>query len=74
VMYVSHATTAPRGRILRNIAGGHSDDWELQGPAGAIPDNDRVTALVACKHDVNLIFGGGLAGDAADGYLLVGKD
>lgn len=68
--YMAHDTATPRGRILRSIDGGFS--WYvLPEQAGlSIPNNDRVNALAACSEDPNLVFGGGLADDASDGFLV----
>lgn len=70
VGYMSHTTTAPRGRILRTIDGGHS--WYvLPEQAGlTLPDNDRFTAIFACAEDPNLVFGAGLGANAIDGIIV----
>lgn len=68
VGYLAHATAAPAGRILRTISGGNS--WYiLPEGTGSIPANDKINALAVCDN-VNLVFGGGLADDAADGIIL----
>lgn len=72
VGYISHATTAPAGRILRTYSGGNS--WVvLPEGLGSIPANDRVTALAACV-DANFIVGVGLADNGTDGYVVVAQD
>jgi photosystem II stability/assembly factor-like uncharacterized protein len=72
VGWMSHATATPAGRILRTIDGGYS--WYVT-PEGntSIPANDRITALAPCVHDVNLIFGGGLADTGTDGIIVKGS-
>ncbi len=68
VGYISHATATPAGRILRTIDGGYS--WYVLPEAtGSIPANDRINKLAGCG-DPNLILGGGLADDAADGIIV----
>jgi len=72
VGYLSHSTTVPRARILRSIDGGYS--WQvLPEETGTMPLADRVNALAACSWNPNLVIGGGLADDAADGYLVIGS-
>lgn len=73
VLWMSHDTTAPAGRIFRSYDGGNSWTQIPEGTA-AIPANDRITALAACEWDVNLIVGVGLADDGADGIILLGAD
>ena len=69
VGYLAHDTAAAAGRILRTVDGGQS--WYvLPEGTGAIPTNDRVNSLAACGEDVNIVYGGGLAGDATDGFLV----
>lgn len=72
VGYMAHSTAAPAGRILRTIDGGYS--WYVL-PEGTttIPANDYVASLAACAEDPNLVFGGGLADDATDGFLVKGS-
>jgi len=70
VGYMAHDTAAPAGRILRTIDGGNS--WvilpEEQGQS--IPANDQITALAACPDNVNLVYGGGVAANGTDGFLV----
>lgn len=68
--YMAHSTATPAGRILRTLDGGFS--WYvLPEQAGFnIPANDYVGALAACGEDPNLVFGGGLADNATDGFLV----
>jgi photosystem II stability/assembly factor-like uncharacterized protein len=72
VGWMSHATATPAGRILRTVDGGYS--WYVT-PEGntSIPANDRITALAPCEHDVNLVFGGGLADSGTDGIIVKGS-
>lgn len=71
VGYMAHSTATPAGRILRTIDGGYS--WYVlpEGPS-TIPANDYVAALAACAENPNLVFGGGLGDDAADGFFVKG--
>jgi len=72
VWYMSHTTAAGRGRILRSYDAGYS--WEVMPEnVGTLPLNDRITALVACPNDPNLVYGGGLADNGADGIILQGQ-
>lgn len=71
VGYMAHDTAAPAGRIFRTINGGQS--WYvLPEGTGAIPANDRITAIAACGEDVNVVFGGGLDDGGSDGTLVKG--
>ncbi len=71
VGYLAHDTATPAGRILRTINGGNS--WYvLPEGSGAIPANDRITAIDSCGEDVNVIFGGGLDDGASDGIFVKG--
>lgn len=68
--YMSHDTTAIRGRILRTIDGGQS--WYvLPEGTGTLPLNDRINALAVCE-DPNVVFGAGLGDNAVDGYIVKG--
>jgi hypothetical protein len=73
VGYLSHATAASLGRILRTYDGGYSWNVMPEG-TGAMPDNDRFTALSACIADVNFVVGVGLGANGADGIIVVGAD
>jgi len=70
VVYISHATTGPAGRILRSYSGGNT--WMIV-PEGttAMPANDRITAIAACAYDANRVIGVGLADLTADGFVVV---
>lgn len=68
VGYMAHSTAGPAGRILRTIDGGYS--WYVMPEGtGAIPTNDYVSELAVCD-DPNIVFGGGLGGNAVDGFLV----
>lgn len=71
VGYLAHSTALVAGRILRTIDGGFS--WYVL-PEGStnIPANDYIGALAACAEDANLVWGGGLDDNAADGILVRG--
>lgn len=73
VAYLSHTTSATRGRILRSYDGGYS--WKaLPEGTGSLPLSDRFTALAACKYDPNFVVGVGLGDDASDGIVIRGVD
>lgn len=69
VGYMAHST-GTAGRVLRTVDGGFS--WYvLPERAGlTIPANDYVAKLTACPEDPNVVFGGGLADNAVDGFLV----
>lgn len=68
VGYMAHDTATPAGRIFRTIDGGYS--WYvLPEGTGTIPSNDRVNALATCE-DANILYGGGLADNAIDGFIV----
>lgn len=73
VLYLSHDTTTPRGRILRSTNGGY--DWVvLPEGSGVLPASDQINALAANKHNADFVVGVGLADDAADGFIVVGTE
>lgn len=73
VMYMSHTTSANRGRILRSTNGGY--DWVVMPEGtGTLPLNDKINAVVACGHNPDIVYGVGLADDASDGFIVVGSD
>ncbi len=70
--YLAHSTATPAGRILRTYDGGYS--WKiLPEGSGTIQANDYIGAIATCENDVNMVVGGGLADNATDGILLLGK-
>lgn len=70
VGYMAHSTATPAGRVFRTIDGGFS--WYmLPEGTGTIPANDFVAALAVCE-DPNIFFGGGLADNATDGFIVKG--
>ncbi len=72
VGYIGRQNASTAGQILRTIDGGH--EWYvLPEDAGAIPENDDVAVLAVCPDNPNVVFGGGTAGDAADGFLVKGS-
>lgn len=71
VGFLAHATATPAGRILRSYDGGYQ--WVVTPESGTLPANDRVTAIALCG-DENKVFGGGLADDGSDGFVVVGSD
>lgn len=71
VGYLAHNTAVFAGRILRTLDGGNS--WYvLPEGTGSIPANDYVRALAASDACPNVVYGGGLADDATDGFLVKG--
>jgi photosystem II stability/assembly factor-like uncharacterized protein len=71
VGYLAHATSTPKGRILRTINGGFS--WYvLPEGKGTMPANNRINALAVCP-DMNKVYGGGLASNGTDGILVAGS-
>jgi hypothetical protein len=72
VGFLSHSTTAPRGRIFRSIDGGYS--WkQIPEKTGSMPAQDYFNALAYCTTNANLVYGAGLADDGADGFIVVGQ-
>lgn len=70
VGYMAHNIAGPAGRILRTINGGYS--WYVMPEkTGAIPANDYVAQLAVCG-DANIVYGGGLAANGTDGFLVKG--
>jgi len=60
------------GRIWRTFDGGYS--WTvLPEGGGTLVLSDQFNAISACKNDPNVIFAGGIADNATDGIILVGK-
>lgn len=57
------------GRVLRTIDGGNS--WYVipENRNQTFPTNDRVNDIAGCGEDPNVLFAGGLAGNATDGIL-----
>jgi photosystem II stability/assembly factor-like uncharacterized protein len=70
VGYMAHDTAANAGRLLQTINGGQS--WNLlpEASLGSIPANDRINSIAACVDNPNVVFAGGLADDATDGFLV----
>lgn len=72
VLYMSHSTTTPRGRILRSTNAGY--DWVVMPEgSGILPVNDRINALATCGDNADKVIGVGLADDASDGFIIVGN-
>lgn len=65
-------TAATKGRIFSTFDGGNS--WKLAPEkSGTLPVSDQINALAYCTSNPNLIIGGGLADDGADGFIVVGS-
>ena len=71
VVYLSHATTGPAGRLLRSYNAGSSFRVLPEG-VGSLAANDRLTALTVCKNDPNLLVAVGLSDLSADGIIIRG--
>ncbi len=72
VGYMAHDTAVPAGRILRTIDGGFS--WYVAPESNfSIPANDRLNMLAPCEADPNIMWGGGLADNGTDGFLVKGS-
>ena len=71
IAYMAHTTAAPLGRILCSFNGGY--DWEVM-PLGTalMPDADRFNQVAVCRADPELVVPVGLAGDGADGIVVIG--
>jgi len=60
------------GRIYRSFDGGYS--WVVTPEnTGSIPLSDEFVSLALCKYDPNFVVGGGVADNATDGIMVVGK-
>lgn len=71
VGFMTHSTTAPRGRIFKTTNGGNT--WKLTPEkTGTMPANDYLNALAVCVYDPNFVVGVGLADDGSDGFVAVG--
>jgi photosystem II stability/assembly factor-like uncharacterized protein len=73
VMFVSHATATPAGRLLRSYDAGYSLNVLPEG-VGSLPANDRFSAITACGNDANMVIAVGLADDGTDGIVIRGVD
>jgi len=73
VMWVA-ATVDTKGEIYVSIDGGNSWTLTPRGAANAMPNNDRINALVVCPFDVDFVAGFGLGFDATDGFIVIGGD
>jgi hypothetical protein len=72
IFYMSHTTSAPKGRLLASFNGGY--DWiVLPQDSGVIQDSDRYTAIAACVSDPHLLVATGLDGGGSDGIVIVGE-
>lgn len=72
--FMSVRVSAPGGRILATIDGGHTWYVAPEG-SGSIPANDRINSIGICRKAspsiaANTIYAGGLADDGSDGILL----
>lgn len=74
VGFAAGQTAAPAGVIIRTINGGYSWYVVPEGSGMTIPAADYFTSLAVCTKEVNKLFAGGLADNASDGILVMGKD
>jgi photosystem II stability/assembly factor-like uncharacterized protein len=72
IIYFSHATAAPRGRIFMSVDGGNTFR-QLPVTGALLPLSDRFTALEVCKADPELIVAAGLHDNGTDGIAVIGK-
>lgn len=72
VGFMAHNTATPAGRVLRTISGGNTWYVAPEGTA-TLPTFDYMNDLATCYQKENVIYGGGLAGNGADGFILKGS-
>lgn len=66
------AVVGANGYIYRTTNGGYS--WYRVPKSGvAITANDRINKLATCEENPNVVWGGGLADDGADGIIVKGS-
>jgi hypothetical protein len=71
IMYVSHDTATPVGRVFASYNGGY-DFVAMPLGSAIMPAADQFTALAACKADPELVVAVGLADDGSDGIIVIG--
>lgn len=74
VGYAVGRTVTPAGRAVRTFNGGYSWYVVPETPGMNLPASDYLTCLALCMKEVNKVFLGGLADNAADGILIKGTD
>lgn len=74
VGYIAGRTAAPRAKILRTINGGYTWYVVPEASGQSIPNADYILDMAVCEKEPNILFAGGLADNAADGILLIGRD
>jgi hypothetical protein len=74
VGFIAHASSTPRGRILRTYDGGYSWSVLPEAEGQSMPLSDAFNALAVCSQNPNFVVGVGLADDATDGIIVVGKN
>lgn len=70
VMYLSHSTTTPAGRLYRSTTAGYGF-VRVPEATGTMPANDRLTAVAVSSVDPNFVAGGGLDDNGSDGIIIV---
>jgi len=73
VGYVAVRTAAPVAKILRTISGGYTWYVTPESSSQTLPTLDYVNDIALCNKEVNVLLAGGLADNAADGKLILGK-
>lgn len=74
VGFVAFRTSDPRGKVVRTINGGYSWYVVPEGSNQALPTADYFNDMAVCEKEVNRLFIGGLADNAADGFAIKGFD
>jgi hypothetical protein len=74
VGYIAIRTSAPIAKILRTINGGYTWYVTPESSSQSLPTFDYVNDIAVCEKEVNKLFIGGLADNAADGMLIKGSD
>lgn len=74
VGYIAIRTSAPAARILRTINGGYTWYVTPESASQTLPAFDYINDIAVCDKEVNILFAGGLADNAADGKLIFGKN
>lgn len=74
VGFIIGRDATPRGKILRTMNGGYSWYVMPEEPMASVPNADYFNSMAVCQKEVNKLFVGGLADNAADGILLKGTD
>lgn len=74
VGYIAIRTAAPLAKILRTVNGGYTWYVTPESSSQSLPVFDYANDIAVCEKEVNKLFIGGLADNAADGILVKGSD